>query len=134
MLRNYILVAIRNLLKNKSASLINILGLTIGLCSCLLIGIYIKNELSYDRFEKNGDRIFRVIMEYSFDGSTASKKGNFTSMKVAPTLKKKFPEVENAVGMIQYPNLSSGCKSGEEPASGVRYYCSCIVDRESYID
>ena len=105
MLKNYILVAVRNLLKNKSTSFINILGLTIGLCSCLLIGIYIKNELSYDRFEKNGNRIFRVIMEYSFDGSPASKKGNFTSMKVAPTLKKKFPEVENAVRMIQYPNL-----------------------------
>lgn len=105
MLKNYLLVAIRNLYKNKSASFINILGLVIGLCCCLLIGIYIKNELSYDRFEKNGNRIFRVIMEYSFDGGTASKKGNFTSMKVAPTLKKKFPEVENAVRMVQYPRV-----------------------------
>ncbi len=105
MIRNYFLVAVRNLFKNKSASFINILGLTIGLCSCLLIGIYILNELNYDRFEKNGNRIFRVIMEYSFDGGTASKKGNFTSMKVAPTFKKKFPEVENAVRMVQYPRV-----------------------------
>lgn len=105
MIRNYFLVAVRNLFKNKSSSLINILGLTIGLCSCLLIGIYILNELNYDRFEKNGNRIFRVIMEYSFDGGTASKKGNFTSMKVAPTFKKKFPAVENAVRMVQYPRV-----------------------------
>jgi putative ABC transport system permease protein len=105
MLKNYILVAFRNLLKNKSASLINILGLAIGLCSCLLIGIYIRNELNYDRFEKNGDRIFRVIMEYSFDGSNASKKGNFTSMKVAPTMRRKFPEVENAVRMHKSPRV-----------------------------
>ncbi len=105
MLKNYLRVAIRNLLKNKSSSFINILGLAIGLCCCLLIGIYIKNELGYDHFEKNGDRIFRVIMEYSFDGGPASKKGNFTSMKVAPTMKKKFPEVENAVRMIQYPKV-----------------------------
>ncbi len=105
MIRNYFLVAVRNLFKNKSASFINILGLTIGLCSCLLIGIYILNELNYDRFEKNGNRIFRVIMEYSFDGGTASKKGNFTSMKVAPTMKKKFPEVQNAVRMIQIPSV-----------------------------
>ncbi len=105
MIRNYFLVAVRNLFKNKSASFINILGLTIGLCSCLLIGIYILNELNYDRFEKNGSRIFRVIMEYSFDGGTASKKGNFTSMKVAPTMKRKFPEVENAVRMYKYPRV-----------------------------
>jgi putative ABC transport system permease protein len=105
MIRNYFLVAVRNLFKNKSASFINILGLTIGLCSCLLIGIYILNELNYDRFEKNGNRIFRVIMEYSFDGGTASKKGNFTSMKVAPTMKRKFPEVENAVRMYKYPRV-----------------------------
>ncbi len=105
MFKNYLRIAIRNLYKNKSSSFINILGLVIGLCCCLLIGIYIKNELSYDRFEKNGERIFRVIMEYSFDGGTASKKGNFTSMKVAPTFKKKFPEVENAVRMVQYPKV-----------------------------
>jgi putative ABC transport system permease protein len=105
MFRNYFLVAIRNLFKNKSASFINILGLTIGLCSCLLIGIYILNEMNYDRFEKNGNRIFRVIMEYSFDGSSASKKGNFTSMKVAPTIKRRFPEIENAVRMYKYPRV-----------------------------
>ena len=105
MFKNYLQVAIRNLYKNKSSSFINILGLAIGLCCCLLIGIYIKNELSYDHFEKNVDRLFRVIMEYSFDGGSASKKGNFTSMKVAPTMKKKFPEVENAVRMIQYSKV-----------------------------
>ena len=105
MFKNYLRIAIRNLYKNKSSSFINILGLVIGLCFCLLIGIYIKNELNYDRFEKNGDRIFRVIMEYSFNGSTASKKGNFTSMKVAPTMKRKFPEVENAVRMYKYPRV-----------------------------
>jgi putative ABC transport system permease protein len=65
MIRNYIRTALRNLLRNKSASVINILGLTIGLCSCILIGMYIRNELNYDRFQAKGDRIFRVIMEYS---------------------------------------------------------------------
>jgi putative ABC transport system permease protein len=65
MIRNYIRTALRNLLRNKSASVINILGMTIGLCSCILIGMYIRNELNYDRFQAKGDRIFRVIMEYS---------------------------------------------------------------------
>jgi len=99
MIRNYIRTALRNLLNNKSSSFINILGLTIGITSCILIGMYIRNELNYDKFQMNGDRIFRVIMEYGFDGSPASKKGNFTSMKVAPVFRRKFPEVQEAVRM-----------------------------------
>jgi putative ABC transport system permease protein len=105
MLRNYIRTALRNLLNNKSSSIINILGLTIGLCSCILIGLYIRNELNYDRFQVKGDRIFRVIMEYAFDGSPASKKGNFTSMKVAPVLRRKFPMVQEAVRMDKFPTV-----------------------------
>src|ERR1700743_484170 len=100
MIRNYLKVAFRNLWKNKSASLINIIGLTIGLCSCLLIGIYIRNELSYDRFQANGDRIARVIMAYKFNGADEWKKGNFTSVRVAPIFKQTFPEVESGVRMF----------------------------------
>ncbi len=102
MLRNYLKVAFRSLLKNKFSSLINVFGLSIGMCSCLLIGLYIRHELSYDRFQKNGDRIARVIMEYKFDGAGESKAGNFTSTKVAPAFKKNFPEVADAVRMTKY--------------------------------
>jgi putative ABC transport system permease protein len=105
MIRNYIRTAFRNLLNNKSSSVINIMGLTIGITSCILIGMYIRNELNYDQFQMNGDRIFRVIMEYSFDGSPVSKKGNFTSMKVAPVLRRKFPEVQEAVRMDKYTTV-----------------------------
>jgi putative ABC transport system permease protein len=97
MIKNYIRTAFRNLINNKSSSIINILGLTIGITSCILIGMYIRSELNYDQFQVNRDRIFRVIMEYSFDGSPASKKGNFTSMKVAPLLRRRFPVVQEAV-------------------------------------
>jgi putative ABC transport system permease protein len=100
MLKNYFKIALRNLWKNKTASFINIFGLTIGLCSCLLIGLYIRHELSYDDFQKKGDRIARVIMEYKFDGGTEFKKGNFTSARVAPIFKQTFPEVEDAVRMV----------------------------------
>lgn len=105
MFRNYFKVALRNLWKNKSASFINVLGLTIGLCSCLLIGLYIQHELSYDNFQKNGDRIARVIMEYKFDGGTEFKKGNFTSARVAPVFKQQFPEVEAGVRMTDYDRI-----------------------------
>ena len=105
MIRSYILIATRNLIKNGFSSVIILLGLSIGLCSCLLIGMYIRNELNYDRFQVNGDRIFRVIMEYAFDGSPESKKGNFTSMKVAPVLIRNFPEVQEAIRMDKYPTV-----------------------------
>ncbi len=92
MFTNYFKTAIRNLRKNSFFSAINIIGLSIGFSCCLLIGVYIQNELSYDNFEKKGDRIVRTIMEYSFgEGKT---KGNFTSTKVGPVFTRHFPEIE----------------------------------------
>ena len=105
MIRNYIQTAFRNFYKNGFSSVIILIGLSIGLCSCLLIGMYVRSELNYDRFQVKGNRIFRVIMDYSFNGSPASKKGNFTSMKVAPVLKKNFPEIQEAVRMDKYPTI-----------------------------
>ncbi|MBS1620941.1 MAG: ABC transporter permease [Bacteroidetes bacterium] len=97
MFKHYFKTAVRNLGKSKVFSFINILGLTIGLTCCILMVLYIRHELSYDDFQKKGDRITRVIMEYSMGGSVMS--GNFTSTKVAPAFKKNFPEVEQAVRM-----------------------------------
>lgn len=105
MFRNYLKTAFRNLWKNKTASSINIFGLTIGLTCCLLIALYIQQELSYDKFQTNGDRIARVIMEYSFDGSSATQKGNYTSVRVASVFKRTFPEVESAVKMSQWEKV-----------------------------
>jgi len=99
MFKNYLKVALRGLWKNKFSSIINVFGLSIGLSSCLLIGLYIKHELSYDQFQQKGDRIARVIMEYKFDGAGESKAGNFTSTKVGPRFKSVFPEVENVIRM-----------------------------------
>ncbi len=102
MIKNYFKTAFRNFWKNKTTSAINIIGLTIGITSCLLIGLYIQHELSFDDFETKGDRIVRVLMEYKFDGGTEFKKGNFTSVRVAAVFKKTFPEVEAAIKMNQY--------------------------------
>jgi putative ABC transport system permease protein len=99
MIKSYFKIAFRNIWKNKASSLINILGLTIGLCSCMLIGLYIIHELSYDQFEQKGDRIVRVIMSYKFDGGSELKKGDFTSARVGPVFKQTFPEIESAVRM-----------------------------------
>jgi len=99
MFRNYFKTAIRSLLKNKTASFINITGLCIGLTCCLLMVLYIQHELSYDRFHTNGDRIVRVIMEYRFNDGQLNK-GNYTSTKVFPSFQRNFPEVENGVRIM----------------------------------
>src|SRR6266853_5947000 len=101
MFKNYFKTAWRNSWKNKTASAINIFGLTIGLTCCLLISLYIQHELSYDNFQSKGDRIARVIMEYSFNGGSTTGKGNFTSVRVAPVFKRTFPEIESAVKMTK---------------------------------
>jgi len=105
MFKNYFKTAFRSLWKNKASSFINIFGLTIGLSCCLLIGLYIQHELSYDDFEVNANRVVRVIMEYKFDGGDDFKKGNYTSVRVAKVFKKTFPEIENAVKMVKYKRL-----------------------------
>jgi len=97
MISNYFKPLLRNLWKSRAITAINIFGLSTGLCSCLLIGVYIKHELSYDDFELKGNRIVRVIMEYGFKGDTETKRGNFTSVRVAPVFKKTFPEIETGV-------------------------------------
>jgi putative ABC transport system permease protein len=111
MIRNYLKIAWRNLWKNKSSSFINIFGLTIGLSCCLLIGLYILHELNFDAFQQKGNRIARVIMQYSFDGNPETRTGNFTSTKVAPVFKRTFPEVESAVRMRQTAMIINHKKS-----------------------
>lgn len=99
MVQTNLKIALRALLKNKPSTFINVLGLTTGITSCLLIALFIQYELSFDTFQTNGNRIARVIMEYRFEGSSESAKGNFTSSKVAPVFSRTFPEVEKGIRM-----------------------------------
>ena len=100
MLKNYLKVAIRNLWKNKGFSAINIVGLSVGLATCLLIMLYVMDELRYDRFNKKSDRIYRVDGDIQFGG-------NHFILAVAPepmgpTLKKDYPEIEQYVRFRGY--------------------------------
>src|SRR4051812_9315509 len=104
MFKNYLKTTSRSLIKKKTFSAINVIGLTVGLTCCLLIALYIQNELSFDKFERNGDRIARVIMQYSFSGSE-SNEGNYTSVRVAAVFPKSFPEVESAIKMTRYAEV-----------------------------
>lgn len=99
MLTNYLRIALRNLLRHKAFSFINLIGLAIGLTCCLLIARYVQHELSYDNFHAKADRIVRVTMEYGGNGQ--SGKVAVTGTKVAPAFGRAFPEVENGVRMIR---------------------------------
>jgi len=95
MVRNYLTVAIRNLARQKTFSLINILGLAIGMATCIVMVRYIQDELSFDGWHTKADRIYRVIRETK-SGDTSDYLP-FTSGALAAALRQDFPEVEKAV-------------------------------------
>lgn len=93
MLKNMFKIAFRSVLKDRIYSLINVLGLTIGITSSVLIMLYVFDELSYDKFHKNGENIYRVVSnihepDNAFTWAVAQ-------VPMAPELKAKYPEVEN---------------------------------------
>jgi putative ABC transport system permease protein len=106
MFKNYFKTAFRNLGKNKLYSGINIIGLTAGLAACLLIGVFITHELSYDKFNSNAERIVRATMEYK-KAETVNTTAT-TGTKVGPQFKRTFPAVEEYTrtfishGIIKY--------------------------------
>ncbi len=96
MIRNYLRVAIRNLAKERFFSLINIIGLALGIAAALLMINYYRFEKSYDRYHSKADRIYRVPMAVTEKGH-APQTFAFTYPAVANALKNDFPEVEEAV-------------------------------------
>lgn len=68
MLRNYLLVALRNLMRHRAYSFINIVGLAVGIACCLLILLFVQDELNYDRFHDKADRIYDILRETRSEG------------------------------------------------------------------
>lgn len=89
MLRSYLKIAIRQLIRQKGYSFINVMGLTIGMACFILIGLWVKDELSFDRFHENKDRIYRILNKMS-DGSFSPNP----TYALAPALKDQHPDVE----------------------------------------
>lgn len=94
MLLNYLKIALRTMLRYKSFSIINILGLTIGLTAFLGISLYVADELSFDNFHANKNRIYRSITSAEWDGRIVHWGGSPNLL--APTAMKEIPEVEKA--------------------------------------
>jgi len=97
MILTYFKIAFRRLQKSRLYTLINLVGLTVGISSCLLIGLFIINELSYDRFNQNADRIVRMTMQF---GEGGKEKYALTGTKAGPQLQRTFPQVESFVRTI----------------------------------
>lgn len=94
MIKNYFTIAWRNLLKNKTFSLINILGLSIGISVCFIIMLFVQDELSYDRFNVKADRMYRIAFRATMNGGKINESN--VMPPVAGTLKNDYPEVEEA--------------------------------------
>ena len=95
MFKNYLKIALRNLRKYKTYSSINILGLATGMACCILILLYVRQELSYDRFHQNAEQIYRLNI--NFVTPNGEFRNALSSAPMAPYLQSSFPEIENAV-------------------------------------
>src|SRR6186713_1729371 len=119
MLINYLKVGFRNILKHKVYSAINLFGLAVGIAASLLIAVYIADELSYDRFLKDSDRIFRVGSTGKFQNE--SFHDAVSSPPIASALLEHVPEVEEAVRFGWWRMIS------------VRYQDKTFVEKRSLV-
>ncbi len=103
MIKNYLKTAFRNLRKHKLYSAINIFGLMIGLAACLLIGVYITHELSYDKFNEKANRIFRIDADFYVNGNAFRER--FSPSQLGPVLVQDYPQVEGYVRFFQQGNI-----------------------------
>ncbi|WP_276483888.1 ABC transporter permease [Paraflavitalea pollutisoli] len=114
MIKNYLKVSIRYLLRNKVFSLINLLGLAIGLTVCMMIFLFVTNEFSFDQFHNNGDRIYRVMRQ--FDDNGTRRNNSFMAGPYGPALRNDFPDAIGKMIRVEPGNnlITFGEKSFNE--------------------
>lgn len=101
MLKNYILVTLRKIAKQKAYAFINITGFAVGLAVCILIVLYVVNELSYDRFHVHADRIYRIGVEGNLSGENV--KYPLSNLGTGPAMLKDYPEVVSYTRLYPMP-------------------------------
>ncbi len=105
MIRNYLTIALRNILKNKVFSAINIFGLGIGLAACLLIFQFVTFQLSFDTFNEKFDRTYRVTND-RFQNGKLIQHGTIMYPTIGPTMIKDYPEIEEYTRMMPGGDLN----------------------------
>jgi putative ABC transport system permease protein len=116
MLRNYFKTALRNMMRNKTFSFINICGLGLGIACSLFIYLWVQDERSYDDFHTNGERLYKVIVNNKEKTGTISSSAEYSPGLLAESLKKEIPEVEYAA-MVSWDDdvlFTVGEKSAKE--------------------
>ncbi len=94
MFKSYLKIALRNIFKYKTTSIINVTGLAFGMACCILIFLFVQFELSYDKFQKNVNSIYKILAHTNYNGSNYD---DGTPVPLGPTIKRNFPECEYAV-------------------------------------
>ncbi len=105
MIKNYFKTAYRSLLKNKGFTFLNVIGLSVGLATCLLIVFYVVDELSYDKFNTKADWIYRVTISAKLNGNAGVYATSEGPLKDA--LKQNFPEIEKTARLIDKAGLAA---------------------------
>ena len=116
MLNNYLKIALRNLQRSPAYAFINVFGLVLGITCCLLIGLYVQDELSFDRFHEKGDRIFRVSQQVT-QPDAAEAVWAWTGGGLAPDFEQDFPQAEAIVRFHQQPGIVQHEPEGDTPQS-----------------
>ena len=104
MLKNYLRIAVRNLTKYKFISFINLFGLTVGLTCCLLILTYILHETSYDKYNRQADRIWRVTRSFNNKDGIVSLHLSAVAPPIGPLLQNDFPDIQKTTRLLPMDN------------------------------
>ena len=116
MIKNYLTIALRTLMRNKGYSFINIMGLSLGLAVAMLIVLYVKDENSYDRFHALQPQLYRIVVD---ETDPQGKTNNFsqTGMMPGPAFKAEIPEITNFVRIQgETYNVKQGAEIIEQDA------------------
>jgi putative ABC transport system permease protein len=100
MFKNYLTVALRNVRRHKGFSVINILGLAVGMAASILIAVFVLHELSFDRYHEKADRIYRVVAQFDPGGE---KRVAYTVPPMAQAMLDELPEIEHAARLSLWP-------------------------------
>ena len=98
MFRNYLKIAWRNLMKNKIFSFINIFGLSVGLTCCMLVTVYLYNEINYDKYHNNINHLYQLGTIFIKDGK--EEKTPNTPAPMATAMKQEFPEISETARLM----------------------------------
>jgi putative ABC transport system permease protein len=101
MLQNYLKIALRSLWRNKAHTLINILGLSVGVVCCILFVLFVRDEWTFDQFHSKADRVYRIYVREDW-GENQQFFNTITPLPMGPALKENFPEVESYIRITPF--------------------------------